>query len=60
MPQKLYCSTFGTRWLTLASAGLRLIGKDPRRLGANADMDLVEAAAQAGKITTSIDTHAYQ
>ncbi len=59
-PQKLYYSTFGAPWLKLINRALQIIGKDPRRLGTNADVDLVEAAAQAGTITTSIDTHSYQ
>lgn len=59
-PRKLYYSTFSTHWLKLVSTGLQVIGKDPRRIGTNADVNLVEAAAQAGAITTSIDTRAYE
>jgi mycothiol S-conjugate amidase len=59
-PQKLYYANFGSQWLKVVNAGLHLLGKDPRRVGTNADVNLVEAAAQAGTITTSIDTHAYQ
>jgi LmbE family N-acetylglucosaminyl deacetylase len=58
-PQKLYYSTFDARWLKLIGVGLRVLGKDPTRFGANGDVDLVAAVAHAGSITTSLQTSAY-
>lgn len=40
-PQKLYFHTFPRRWLTLAVRLMPLLGKDPRRMGQNEDIDLV-------------------
>ena len=45
-PQKLYFHTFGRRFLRLAVRGMSLLGRDPRRFGRNADIDLAEIAAQ--------------
>jgi mycothiol S-conjugate amidase len=58
-PDKLYSSNLGASWLKLMCLGLRLLGKNPRRFGANADTDLVEAAMRAGRITTTIHAGAY-
>ncbi len=58
-PSKLYFNTFGTTWLKLGIRGLRLIGRDPRKIGENKDVDIVKAAEQATPITTSLDCGAY-
>jgi LmbE family N-acetylglucosaminyl deacetylase len=58
-PKKLYYTNLGARWLKLMCIGLRILGKNPRRYGTNADTDLVEAAARADTITTAIYTGTY-
>jgi LmbE family N-acetylglucosaminyl deacetylase len=39
-PQKLYFSTFPRTWLRAAVRLVRMLGRDPRHLGANRDIDL--------------------
>jgi mycothiol S-conjugate amidase len=58
-PAKLYYSTFGTRMLRLSIPLLRLLRRDPRRFGENADVDLVRAAQETTPITTIIGCGAY-
>lgn len=58
-PQKLYFNVFGTASLRWMLAVLRLQGKDPRRVGQNSDIDLVQAFERAGRITTVLDNRAY-
>jgi len=58
-PQRLYYSTFGTRFLSTVVFIMRLLGKDPSRFGRNGDVDLVRAAREATPATTKIDTAAY-
>lgn len=58
-PQRLYYSTFGTRFLSSVIFVMRLLGKDPSRFGRNGDVDLVNAAREATPVTTTIDTSAY-
>ncbi|MBA3943187.1 MAG: PIG-L family deacetylase [Herpetosiphonaceae bacterium] len=53
-PTKLYYPTFTNRFLKIALAFMRLRGQDPRKVGQNADIDLVEALAQITPITTAI------
>jgi mycothiol S-conjugate amidase len=55
-PQRLYYSTFGTRFLSSVVIIMRLLGKDPSRFGRNGDIDLVRAAHEATPVTTTIDT----
>lgn len=57
-PQRLYYSTFGTRFLSSVVFFMRLLGKDPSRVGRNGDIDLVRAAREATPVTTTIDTSA--
>ncbi len=54
-PQKLYYHTFPRRALRLLVAGMRLIGRDPRRWGQNGDIDLAAIAAVDFPTHTSID-----
>ncbi len=49
-PSKLYYSTFATRWLWRAIRVMRLLGKDPRKVGTNADIDIVRVAEEATPI----------
>jgi LmbE family N-acetylglucosaminyl deacetylase len=58
-PAKLYYPTFGVRLLRASVVMMRLLGRDPHRMGENRDVDLVRAAAEATPITTVIDTSAY-
>lgn len=58
-PQRLYYSTFGTRFLSSVVFVMRLLGKDPSRFGRNGDIDLVNAAREATPVTTTINTSAY-
>ncbi len=53
-PTKLYYPTFTNRFLKIALAFMRLRGQDPRKVGTNKDIDLVEALAQITPITTAI------
>ena len=39
-PHKLYFSTFPKTWIRIGVFMLRLLGKDPRKLGRNNDLDL--------------------
>lgn len=58
-PQRLYDATFGTRWLRTVVTLLRATGRNSRRFGANADVDLVQAVEGATPVTTLIDTRRY-
>jgi LmbE family N-acetylglucosaminyl deacetylase len=58
-PGKLYYPTFGTRFIKLAVAGMRLVGRDPRRFGHNNDVDAVKIIGETTPITTSIDSRAW-
>lgn len=60
LPTKLYYQTFGTRLIALNVLALRLLGRDPHRLGENGDIDLVQAGINATPITTTIDASAHQ
>lgn len=58
-PQKLYYSSIPTLALRVAIARLRLTGKDPRRVGRNADIDLVEILDHAEPIHTRVNVRDY-
>jgi mycothiol S-conjugate amidase len=55
-PARLYYTTFDPRPLRLSIAAMRLLRRDPRRLGRNADMDLLRIAEAVTPTTTVIDT----
>lgn len=54
-PQKLYFHTFPRRFVRLAVFFVRLLGKDPRRLGRNNDIDLISASSQSFPIHARIN-----
>jgi LmbE family N-acetylglucosaminyl deacetylase len=54
-PQKLYYSTFSRTFLRTAVQLLRLLRRDPRRFGRNADIDLAEVARQDFPIHARVD-----
>lgn len=58
-PQKLYFSTFGVGMLKLALLGMRLLRKDPRKVGANNDIDLVKVAENVTPITAEVPVGAH-
>jgi N-acetyl-1-D-myo-inositol-2-amino-2-deoxy-alpha-D-glucopyranoside deacetylase len=47
-PQKLYYHVIPKGWLKLASILLPIFGKDPRRMGKNQDIDLVDLVNSGG------------
>jgi N-acetyl-1-D-myo-inositol-2-amino-2-deoxy-alpha-D-glucopyranoside deacetylase len=53
-PQKLYYSTFPHTLLSLAVRLMPLVGRNPRALGANHDIDLVEILAHTIPITAKV------
>ena len=53
-PSKLYYDTFSPRMIKLGIAAMRIMRKDPSRVGTNADIDMVRAAAEVTPITTSV------
>jgi LmbE family N-acetylglucosaminyl deacetylase len=53
-PSKLYYPTFGTRLIRTAIGAMRLVGRDPRRLGQNNDIDAVRIIEETTPITTTI------
>jgi len=57
--QKLYFNVFGTGFLRVMLAFLRLRGQDPRRFGQNNDVDLLAALDRAGRVTATLDNRAY-
>lgn len=54
-PQKLYYHTFPRTYVRLAVKILPLLGRDPRRMGKNADIDFVDVASQSFPIHTKIN-----
>jgi mycothiol S-conjugate amidase len=58
-PPKLYYSTFPIGLLRAALPLLRLVRRDPRRFGQNADVDLVRVAEEATPVTTVVACAAY-
>lgn len=59
MPQKLYYSTFPRTLLRWSVRLMPLLGRDPRAVGANKDIDLIEVMKHAVPITTRVNTMAY-
>ncbi|MGQ9887107.1 MAG: PIG-L family deacetylase [Aggregatilineales bacterium] len=58
-PQKLYHSSIPTLMLRLTIARLRLASKDPRRVGRNADIDLVAILDHVEPTTTLVNVGDY-
>lgn len=58
-PRKLYYSTFPIGLLRMGLPLLRLLRRDPRRFGQNADVDLVRVAEEATPVTTVVACGAY-
>jgi mycothiol S-conjugate amidase len=58
-PSKLYLSTFGPAWLRFNVRMMQLMRRDPSRVGANKDIDLVRALSEVTDSTTLIDSRAY-
>lgn len=58
-PHKLYYPTFSTRFVQLAVVGMRLLGRDPRRIGRNKDIDAVRVIEETTPITTTVACGAY-
>jgi N-acetyl-1-D-myo-inositol-2-amino-2-deoxy-alpha-D-glucopyranoside deacetylase len=56
-PGKLYYHTFDRTFMRLAVRVMRLLGRDPRRFGRNADIDLAEIAAQDFPTHARINFH---
>lgn len=54
-PQKLYFSVISQRFLRLLVLLLPLLGRDPRRWGRNADIDLVDITSRSYPIHVRID-----
>ena len=58
-PQKLYYTAFDKRMLKLVVRLMPIFGRDPRRIGRNQDIDLVEISQWITPVTTSIDIAPY-
>ncbi|MCC7205885.1 MAG: PIG-L family deacetylase [Anaerolineae bacterium] len=58
-PTKLYFSTFPKTWIRLGVMLVRLVGKDPRKLGRNNDLDLQAMIDATTPVHTRIDVSAY-
>lgn len=58
-PQKLYYSVFPRLMVRLAVAGMRLTGRDPRKMGRNNDLDLQAVLDATLPITTRIPLARY-
>lgn len=58
-PQKLYYMTFDRRMLKLMIRVMPLFGQDPRRIGKNKDINLLEIAENSFPIHAYINTKAY-
>jgi LmbE family N-acetylglucosaminyl deacetylase len=54
-PSKLYYPTFGARFAKTLVGTMRLLGRQNRRVGQNADVDLVRAFEENTPVTTTID-----
>ena len=54
-PARLYCDATADRWVKIAITVMRLVRRDPTRLGANKDVDLTKIGVPAASITTRID-----
>jgi mycothiol S-conjugate amidase len=58
-PQKLYYTAFDKRMLKLITRIMLLLGKDPRAIGRNQDIDLVEISTWHTPINAKIDVSGY-
>jgi hypothetical protein len=58
-PQKLYYSTFPKMWIRMGVFMLRLLGRDPRKLGRNNDLDLQAMVDASTPIHARIDVRAF-
>ncbi len=54
-PARLYCDVTSDRWMRIAVRAVKLLGRDPTRVGANNDVDLTKIGVPAASITTRID-----
>ncbi|GCF08379.1 PIG-L family deacetylase [Dictyobacter arantiisoli] len=59
-PQKLYYTSIPRNMLRIQLTLMRLLGKDPRKSGRNADVDMVAAYEAQDAITTRIGVRKYQ
>lgn len=58
-PQKLYYVTFAKGFIRVILTVMRLLGKDPRKLGVNKDMDFVSVYEALTPITTRVPVARY-
>jgi N-acetyl-1-D-myo-inositol-2-amino-2-deoxy-alpha-D-glucopyranoside deacetylase len=54
-PQKLYYAVFSRAFLKLAVRAMRLLGRDPRRFGRNADIDILSLVEVEYPATAYVD-----
>jgi mycothiol S-conjugate amidase len=54
-PARLYYPTFGARFAQAVAGTMRLFGRESRRVGQNADVDLVRAFEETTPITTTVE-----
>lgn len=54
-PRRVYCEVSSDRWMKVAAGIMRLVRKDPTRVGANNDIDLTSIGVPPATITTRID-----
>ncbi|HSJ43897.1 MAG TPA: PIG-L family deacetylase [Euzebyales bacterium] len=52
---RLYSETRSNRWIKVLTRAMRLVGRDPTRVGVNADVDLTRVGMDPARITTRID-----
>lgn len=57
-PARLYSETRSNRPMRFASAVLRLVGRDPTRMGVNRDVDMTRIGMDPARITTRVDVRA--
>lgn len=53
-PARLYSETRSNRWIKVMAAGMRVVGRDPTRIGVNKDVDLTKVGMDPERITTRI------
>ena len=54
-PERLYSEVRSNRWIKVMTRGMRLVGRDPTRVGVNRDVDLTRVGVDPRTITTRID-----
>jgi LmbE family N-acetylglucosaminyl deacetylase len=54
-PSRLYSETTSNRLVKVAAGLMRLVGRDPTRIGVNKDVDLTRVGVDPHRITTRID-----